>query len=88
MTSTKHKPVIERAARRNRYVEYIDHFRKRYGCTARQVFPLVTAIEAENKSLKEALAAAKNDAESLKDRNQELETELVTRPPLPPAAAE
>ena len=70
MTNMIHKSVDAKHSRRHRYINAIEPFRKRYNCTAAQVFGIVQGIEGQNSKLQRELEMMRDE---LKDTRANLE---------------
>lgn len=70
MTNMRHKSPDARRGRRQRYINAIEPFRTKYGCTAAEVFGVISGIESKAVQLSYKV-------EHLNNENGKLQTELT-----------
>lgn len=75
MTSMIHKSPDSRRTRRNRYIEAIEPFRKKYNCPAKAVFGIIQGIEGDNARLQRKIDDLQNGLKEAGDKADKLEQE-------------
>lgn len=71
MANMKQKSVDQRRTRRNRYINAIEPFRKKYKCAAKEVYDIIQGVEDRNSKLQNELNKTKEDLAYARKQNEE-----------------
>ena len=77
MANMRHKSVTERSHRRRRYINVVDLFRKKYRCTAAEVFPIAQGIEIKNTQLNGQIVEMGKEIDKLNERIKTQEERIL-----------